>query len=98
MPTIDTSSTSPVAPGYLDTLNEELTAVQESYLSSPRHAKKRIKGKVLKIEDEIERVHALHAERSPSTGPVTYMWTAKGALGIRLQVPRESMPPVSAVR
>lgn len=87
MPTIDTASTSPVAPGYLDTLNEELASAQATYLNSPRWTKKRLRGNVDRIEDEIERVHAMHAERSPSAGPVTYLWPSKGTLGIRLKVP-----------
>ena len=88
MPTIETKSSSPVQPGYLDRLNGELTLAQESYLNSPKGEKKRMKSEVTRIESEIERVHALHAARSPPAGPVTYLWPTKGTLGLRLEAPR----------
>jgi len=92
MPTIETNYISPIQPGYLDTLNGELTAAQESYLNSPKSKKKLLKTNVTKIENEIERVHALHAERPPLSGTVAYLWPSTGTLGLRLEVDLRAWP------
>ena len=86
MPTLS-PHVSPVQPGYLDTLNDELTATQESYLNSPtRRRKKQARQLVIQVEGKIDRVHTQHANRSQVDAPITYLWPTKGTLGLRLEV------------
>ena len=73
MPIIDEGSGPTIWPGYLDVLNAELVTAQESYLSSPRSGKKQMRTDVNRIEREIERIHAMHAQRPRLRGPVTYL-------------------------
>jgi len=68
------------------------TALQESYLISPRGDRKAMKTELDAIEAAISRVHGLHRARVQPTGETTYTWRRHGSLGLRIEV--IPVPPI----